>query len=204
MTNLLSPIDTQTLAIFDTVPERRMTREPIDHDEYMRIKEAIPYTDVNARLYFEILRNTGCRASEIKSITPSHIGQNGPEVWIEIRRGKTREKVPTYTQCWLNSVLGQQLIAYVRGQRLKADALIFPRSHQWFWKIWSKASLQGIGRHSRIHDIRNVFSTYLFDNGFQPAQVAAMLGHKDIKVTMAHYNQMNRDKRRLIGQRTPV
>jgi integrase len=181
-----------------------MAREPIDHKEYTMVKEAIPYSDVNARLYFELLRNTGCRAREIRRLIPAYIGQNGPEIWIEIYRGKTRQKEHIYERLWLNITLGQQLLGYVRAHRLGASDLIFPRSHQRFWVIWRDASMTALGRPSRIHDIRNVFATYMFDNGVQPAQVAAMLGHKDIKVTMSHYNQMNAEKRRVIGQNTPV
>lgn len=198
---VLSPIDSRQIV----VPSgRKMAREPIDHEEYVQIKEAIPYSDVNARLYFEILRNTGCRAAEVKRLTPAHIGQNGPEIWVEVYRGKTKDKEPLYVRAWLNPTLGQQLLGYIRSHRLNPSDLIFPRTHQRFWQIWSEASMAAIGRHSRIHDIRNVYATWMFDHGAQPAQVAAMLGHKNIKVTMAHYNQMNPDKRRSIGQNTPV
>jgi len=183
---------------------RKMAPTPLTEDEYKMVKEAIPYGDVNARLYFELLRNTGCRAAEIRRITPSHVGQNGPEIWIETYRGKTREKEPYYVRFWLNPVLGQQLLGYIRGQRLQANDPIFPRTHQRFWVIWGQAAMNAIGRHSRIHDIRGVYSRYLFDHGAQPAQVAAMLGHKDIKVTLSHYNQLNEEKRRAIGQNMPV
>ena len=183
---------------------RKMAHQPISEDEYHRIKEAIPYGDVNARLYFELLRNTGCRAAEIRRITPAHVGQYGPEVWIETYRGKTREKTPFYMRFWLNPVLGQQLLAYIRGQSLQINELIFPRSHQRYWQIWSEASQKAIGRHSRIHDIRGVFSRYLFSKGAQPAQVAALLGHKNINVTLAHYNQMSEEERKEIMQHIPV
>lgn len=182
---------------------RKMRYQKISEDEYKLIKEAIPYGDVNARLYFELLRNTGCRAAEIKSITPAHVGQNGPEVWIETYRGKTREKEPYYERFWLNLGMGQQLLGYIRGQRLGASDLIFPRTYQRFWQIWSEASMRAIGRHAKIHDIRNIYSGWLLDRNIPLAQVGAMLGHKDIRVTMAHYNQMNESKRREIGLNMP-
>jgi integrase len=181
-----------------------MAHEPISDDEYRLIKEAIPYRDANARLFFELLRNTGCRLSEIREITPAHIGQSGPEVWIEARRLKTRSQDFIYERFWLNPILGQQLLAYVRGTGLKAGDHIFPRTRQRFLQIWGKASKQGIGRHSKIHDIRGVYSRYCFDRGATPAQVAAMLGHKNINVTLAHYNQMDAGRRKAIGQSMPI
>jgi integrase len=200
---MLVPIDNNSIVPIDP-PDRRMAREPISEDEYKLIKEAIPYGDVNARLYFEALRNTGCRAVEIRRITPAHIGQNGPEVWLEIRRGKTREKDPFYVRVWLNPVLGQQLLAYVRGHRIQWNELIFPRTHQRYWQIWHAASLKAIGRCARIHDIRGVHARHLFRKGATPAQVAALLGHKNINVTLSHYNQMDAADRREIGESTPI
>lgn len=201
---MLAPINSGPIMI-PVTPGRRMAYQPISGDEYSLVKEAIPYGDVNARLYFELLRNTGCRASEIKRITPAHIGQNGPEVWVETYRGKTREKEPYYVRFWLNPTLGQQLVSYVRGQGLKPGELIFPRTHQRFWQIWSKASMQAIGRHAKIHDIRHVYITHLRDKEhLSLAQIAAMVGHKDLKVTMSHYNQMDELERRDIGLRMPA
>jgi len=183
---------------------RQMETMPISEDEYKRIIEAIPMNDVNAILLFKILRNTGARINEIKSITPANIGRNGPETWLETTHSKSRSKTPLYHKSWLNWAVGDQLNHYVAGNRIQMGEQIFPRTYTRYWQIWKKASIKAIGRPTKPHQIRGLFSTFLLDNGASPAQVAAFLGHKDIKTTLAHYNKMNEDKKRTIGQNMPV
>ena len=44
----------------------------------------------------------------------------------------------------------------------------------------------GIHRHVRFHDLRHTFASHLVMHGVDIRQVANLLGHKDIKVTMRY------------------
>jgi integrase len=57
---------------------------------------------------------------------------------------------------------------------------------RFFMPAATRAGLDGL----RIHDLRHTAVALLIDQGVQPAQIAARLGHEDVRVTLSVYGHL--------------
>ena len=145
----------------------------ITADEQSRILAAIPQTPAGneLRLACLISRECGTRLSETLALRPHHFEPDGEVVVVKVVEGKGRKSRTTYLPISLLSQL----------QEFTGFTITRQYANTTIYHAMKKANV-----HSSFHGFRHSFATEQMQNGTNPYELAAMLGHSDIKTTMIY------------------
>jgi integrase len=144
--------------------------------------------DPFVRLSIEMLARTGMRKSELVRLTIDAVVQIGSAYWLRIPVGKmhTDRYIPLHPQ--IKALLDAWLAD--RPELLRSDLLFIERgrpigAHRVDAALAKVAAAAGIG-HIVPHQLRHTLATQAINRGMSLEAIAALLGHKTLKMTMVY------------------
>ena len=152
--------------------------------------QADPFT----RLCVEFLARTGLRRSEFVNLTVDSVVQIGSAYWLHVPLGKMRTDryIPVHPQLkelldeWVSgrpAGLREPWLFMHRGRRIGVR-----RVEQ---AVANVARAAGIG-HLTPHQLRHTLATQAINRGMSLEAIAALLGHKSMRMTMVYAKIANR------------
>lgn len=167
-------------------------------DEEQRLFEAIdahsnPMLSWVARIALE----TGMRSSEITSLRRSQVNLAKRVVILHETKNDEPREVPLSDVAL--TVLRDALSHPVRP--IDTDLIFFgepgrkdkKRKPYVFEKMWGQAKQRAGISDFRFHDLRHEAGSRLAEGGMDARKIAAILGHKDLKMAMVYVNLYGRD-----------
>jgi integrase/recombinase XerC len=151
---------------------------------------------------FVVLYSTGCRVSELASLTTAHFVGGSTAAWITGKGGKQR-------QVFLTPEARDALDAYLREREgvvgssdtgMSGGKALFvnQRGHTLTTRgiryiLDRYTGLEGTGHHVNPHAFRHTFATTLLNNGADVRVVQELLGHSSISTTQ-RYTHVSRER----------
>jgi integrase len=150
--------------------------------------------DPFVRLAVEFLARTGLRKGEFLDLTIDAVVQIGSAYWLHVPVGKLRSDryIPLHPQ--LKSLLDDWLAA--RPAPLRSKYLFIERGRRIARNRVDRAVAQvaqaaGIG-HVTPHQLRHTLATQAINRGMSLEAIAALLGHRSMRMTMVYARIANR------------
>jgi integrase/recombinase XerD len=158
------------------------------------LRAARAETDAFARLSVEFLARTGLRRGEFINLKVDSVVQIGSAYWLHVPLGKMRTDryIPLHPQLtellddWVShrpASLREPWLFMNRGRRIGVR-----RVEQAVWKVARDA---GTG-HLTPHQLRHTLATQAINRGMSLEAIAALLGHKSMRMTMVYAKIANR------------
>ncbi len=132
--------------------------------------------------FITLALNTGCRASELTTLTWNNV--NLDDRYIIIRNSLSKNKKTVYKP--INTVC---VAALLRLRSHKHYVFYNPRTDRnirSFRRGFELAVKRANLGYVRIHDLRHTFASFLVKNGVPLYHVSTLLGHSDIRVTQRY------------------
>ena len=155
------------------------------HDELDRCVAERPARAALADI-IRLLTCTGCRLSEIRTLTWQEVGVDT----LELRDGKTGPRTV---------YLSSRAREIVERQPRTGSVYVFPssreparpvaRCHAFWYLIRKRAGLEDV----RLHDLRHTFASYAVMQGVPLPTVARLLGHRQVSMTLRYAHVSDRD-----------
>jgi site-specific recombinase XerD len=167
----------------------------IDDGAAKKLIEAARATDDPfARLVVEFLARTGMRRGELLNLTVDSVVQIGSAYWLHVPLGKLRTDryIPLHPQLkelldeWVTqrpSTLREPWLFMEHGRRIGND-----RVRKAILKVAHEA---GLGKVTP-HQLRHTLATQAINRGMSLEAIAALLGHKSMRMTMVYAKISNR------------
>ena len=140
------------------------------------------------RLLVEILARTGMRRGELLSLTIDGVVQIGSAFWLRIPVGKLHNDryIPLHPS--LKQLLDEWLAR--RPEGLRSNLMFLERGRPLPGSrvdaaVRKAARLAGIG-HVTPHQLRHTLATQAINRGMSLEAIAALLGHRDLTMTMTY------------------
>jgi integrase len=153
------------------------------------IHHATTEPDPLRRLVVLLLARTGMRVSELCALPPDPVVEIGEHHWLHVPVGKLRDDryVPLHPELVDHIATWQadQAVFIARHRRLFADdigPLTRDRAARMVKRIAKRA---GIG-HVHPHQLRHTLATQAINRGMRLEAVAALLGHKNLEMTLVY------------------
>jgi hypothetical protein len=150
--------------------------------------------DPFARLTVEFLARTGLRRSEFLNLTIDSVVQIGSAYWLHVPLGKMRTDryIPLHPQ--LKELLDAWVAARPAG--LREPWLLMHRGRRIGVRrveqaVATVAREAGIG-HLTPHQLRHTLATQAINRGMSLEAIAALLGHRSMRMTMVYAKIANR------------
>ena len=167
----------------------------IDDGAAKKLIEAARATDDPfARLVVEFLARTGMRRGELLNLTVEAVVQIGSAYWLHVPLGKLRTDryIPLHPQLkelldeWIArrpATLREPWLFMEHGRRIGND-----RVRKAILKVAREAGLDGV----TPHQLRHTLATQAINRGMSLEAIAALLGHKSMRMTMVYARISNR------------
>jgi len=150
--------------------------------------------DPFVRLAVEFLARTGLRRGEFLDLTVDSVVQIGAAYWLHVPLGKLRTDryIPLHPQlkdlldAWLAdrpATLRSPYLFVAHGQRIA--------HHRVDRAVAKAAGAAGIG-HVTPHRLRHTLATQAINRGMSLEAIAALLGHRSMRMTMVYARIANR------------
>ena len=153
------------------------------------IHHATTEPDPLRRLVVLLLARTGMRVSELCALPPDPVVEIGEHHWLHVPVGKLRDDryVPLHPELveLIATWQADQAVFIARHRRLFADdigPLTRDRAARMVKRIAKRA---GIG-HVHPHQLRHTLATQAINRGMRLEAVAALLGHKNLEMTLVY------------------
>jgi integrase len=151
-------------------------------------------SDPFVRLAVEFLARTGMRKGEFLDLTVDSVVQIGAAYWLHVPLGKLRSDryIPLHPQLkellddWLanrSDSLRTPFLFVEHGQRIRQNRV--DRA------VAKAAQAAGIG-HVNPHRLRHTLATQAINRGMSLEAIAALLGHRSMRMTMVYARIANR------------
>jgi integrase len=151
-------------------------------------------SDPFVRLAVEFLARTGLRKGEFLDLTVDSVVQIGAAYWLHVPLGKLRSDryIPLHPQLkelldeWLANrpdILRTPFLFVEHGQRIRQTRV--DRA------VAKAAQTAGIG-HVNPHRLRHTLATQAINRGMSLEAIAALLGHRSMRMTMVYARIANR------------
>jgi integrase/recombinase XerD len=155
---------------------------------------------VRNRAVLEVLYATGCRATEVVTLTWADVYLDAGFCRVT-GKGDKQRVVP----------LGRPAVAALRAYRAgpgqPADGLVFrsksgrPLDRQWVWELVRKCCRRvGLPDAVHPHTLRHSFATHLLTGGADLRAVQELLGHASVATTQ-HYTHVDASRLKALHQR---
>lgn len=161
---------------------RKTVKKPYSATEIERLREAC--TNIRDLALVDFLYSTGCRVSEVSKLDVSDIDFDRMEC-VVIGKGNKERIV------YLTPVAGMHLQEYLQQRKDMSQALFTGKGGKRLEKSGIEAALKKIGMAAGVenvhpHRYRRTLATNLLDRGMNIQDVAAILGHADLKTTQIY------------------
>ena len=165
----------------------------LDDGQVVRLLRAAAQADPLRRLVVELLVHTGMRVGELCALEADAVVQIGDGWWLRIPLGKLHNDryVP------LTPALVERLAAWVEhhdhhGTGLLVTKAGVPLNRSSVVRILNRvAKAAGIG-HVHPHQLRHTLATQAINRGMRLEAIAALLGHRSLRMTMVYARIANR------------
>jgi integrase/recombinase XerD len=158
------------------------------------LRAAREHPDPFTRLAVEFLARTGLRKGEFLDLTVDSVVQIGSAYWLHVPLGKLRTDryIPLHPQlkemldAWVADLpagLREPWLFIERGRRIGKQRVGDA--------IANAAQAAGIGRVTP-HQLRHTLATQAINRGMSLEAIAALLGHKSMRMTMVYAKIANR------------
>lgn len=169
-------------AALSQIKYRKMVKKPFSAVELEKIRKACQ-TERDIAIV-DFLYATGCRVSEVVALDISDIDFDNLECRVLGKGNKERI-------VYLSPVAAMHLQEYLRSRRDFSEALFAGKGSDRIGKNGIEALLKRIGKAAGVenvhpHRYRRTFATNLLDRGMNIQDVAAILGHADLKTTQVY------------------
>jgi len=158
------------------------------------LRAAREHLDPFTRLAVEFLARTGLRRSEFLDLKVDSVVQIGSAYWLHVPLGKLRTDryIPLHPQ--LKEMLDEWVAARPAG--LREPWLFIERGRRIGAQrvedaVAGAARAAGIG-HVTPHQLRHTLATQAINRGMSLEAIAALLGHKSMRMTMVYAKIANR------------
>jgi site-specific recombinase XerD len=158
------------------------------------LRAAREHPDPFTRLAVEFLARTGLRKGEFLDLTVDSVVQIGAAYWLHVPLGKLRTDryIPLHPQ--LKEMLDEWVANRPAG--LREPYLFIERGRRISKQrvgdaVASAAHAAGIGRVTP-HQLRHTLATQAINRGMSLEAIAALLGHKSMRMTMVYAKIANR------------
>lgn len=126
--------------------------------------------------------NTGCRASELTTLTWNNVSLD--DRYIIIRNSLSKNKKTVYKP--INTVCVAALIRLKSHRHYVFYNPNTDKNIRSFRRGFENAVKRADLGHVRIHDLRHTFASFLVKNGVPLYHVSTLLGHSDIRITQRY------------------
>jgi integrase/recombinase XerD len=158
------------------------------------LRAAREHPDPFTRLAVEFLARTGLRKSEFLDLKVDSVVQIGSAYWLHVPLGKLRTDryIPLHPQ--LKQLLDEWVATRPPGLR---EPWLFIERGRRIGKqrvqdaVTNAARAAGIG-HVTPHQLRHTLATQAINRGMSLEAIAALLGHKSMRMTMVYAKIANR------------
>lgn len=169
-------------AALSQIKYRKMVKKPFSAVELEKIRKACQ-TERDIAIV-DFLYATGCRVSEVVALDISDIDFDNLECRVLGKGNKERI-------VYLSPVAAMHLQEYLRSRRDFSEALFAGKGSDRIGKNGIEALLKRIGKAAGVenvhpHRYRRTLATNLLDRGMNIQDVAAILGHADLKTTQVY------------------
>ena len=170
-------------------PDRPLPRFLDDPSAAKLLAAARDDQDVFTRLVVELLARTGLRLGELRRLAIDAVVQIGSAYWLRVPIGKLRTDryVPLHPD--LKTLIDEWLA--LRGN-ISRHPLLFVTDRGWPISntkieraLARTARRAGIG-HVTPHQLRHTLATQAVNRGMSLDAIAALLGHRDMSMTMVY------------------
>jgi hypothetical protein len=158
------------------------------------LRAAREHPDPFTRLAVEFLARTGLRKGEFLDLTVDSVVQIGSAYWLHVPLGKLRTDryIPLHPQ--LKEMLDEWVANRPAG--LREPYLFIERGRRISKQrvgdaVANTAQAAGIGRVTP-HQLRHTLATQAINRGMSLEAIAALLGHKSMRMTMVYAKIANR------------
>lgn len=166
----------------------------LTEEEVVRLHLALsdPITNPSFALLVRLLLLTGCRLNEIMSARVEWVDwARGLLLLPDSKTGQRRIFLPTAALKLIEPRQGEEWI--IEGQRSKTH---LKRPHRTWLRLCKRAGIEGV----RLHDLRHTAASRLHILGATQADIAAILGHKQLSTT-ARYLHSSDDRKAVMLER---
>lgn len=169
-------------AALKQIKYRKVVKKPYTATEMERIRQAC--TNARDLALVEFLYATGCRVSEVAGLDIVDVDLDVLECTVLGKGNKERT-------VYLTEVAAMYLQQYLDTRRDAGEALFVGRQGKRIGKNGIEAIIKRLGRRSGVenahpHRYRRTRATNLLDRGMNIQDVAAILGHADLKTTQIY------------------
>lgn len=161
---------------------RKTVKKPYSATEIERLRKAC--NNIRDLALVDFLYSTGCRVSEISKLDITDIDFDTMECHVVGKGNKERI-------VYLSDVTGMHLQEYLESRTDTSNALFTGKGSTRLGKNGIEAALKRLGKISGVnnvhpHRFRRTLATNLLDRGMNIQDVAAILGHADLKTTQIY------------------
>ncbi len=161
---------------------KKQVKLPFSSEEMEKIKNSCKNDRDSALIHF--LYSTGCRVSEVVNINVSDINMERKEC-VVLGKGNKERTV------YLSDVCIMYLQQYLAHRKYDSEALFCGKCGARLGKTGMEALCKRIGEKANVknvhpHRFRRTLATNLLDRGMNIQDVAAILGHADLKTTQVY------------------
>ncbi len=165
----------------------------LDDAQAARLRAAAARADPLTHLVIEVLARTGMRVSEVCALEGDAMVQMGSGWWLRVPVGKLGNDryVPLHPSCL------ELLMAWTTAHRPERHGLLITVEgqpldrHQIGRMVRRVARSAGLG-NVHPHQLRHTFATQAVNRGMRLEAIAAMLGHRSLRMTMVYARIANR------------
>lgn len=161
---------------------RKQVKKPYSAIEMEKIRKAC--TTIRDLALVDFLYATGCRVSEVAALDITDVDFDAMECHVLGKGNKERI-------VYLSPVAAMHLQDYLRTRHDTENALFLGRRGKRFSKNGIEALIKKLGNKAGVeqahpHKYRRTLATNLLDRGMNIQDVAAILGHADLKTTQIY------------------
>lgn len=202
----------------DGITEADLPKDPLLQDEYEAILGV--FARKHLRDWFllsRLLRATGLRLMEVMRVTPAHVRRHPNATRLLVYRGKKRRKDPvtrewTKIEDWeeveIKHEIAMDLDAYIRIEGAPDHWRVFRKTARAYQLAFREAAVEVTGVRHHPHELRGLYAVdivgqYKDAGDLQTGLLLAakMLGHKDVRTTMAYYVRVHSAAKSAVNQR---
>lgn len=163
------------------IKSKKVVKKPYSAAEIERIRKACE--NIRDLALVDFLYCTGCRVSEVSKLDISDIDFERMEC-VVLGKGNKERKV------YLTEVAAMHLQEYINSRKDPCEALFAGRGKR-LGKNGIETVIKKLGKASGVgnahpHRYRRTLATNLLDRGMNIQDVAAILGHADLKTTQIY------------------
>jgi len=161
---------------------KKIVKKPYSQVELEKLRKACD--NVRDLALVEFLYSTGCRVSEVSNLDVTDVDFENLQCMVLGKGNKER--------CvYLTEVAAMYLKEYLSTRKYISNALFVGKNGNRLSKAGIEALLKRLGKSAKVenvhpHRYRRTLATNLLDHGMNIQDVAAILGHADLKTTQIY------------------